>query len=216
MEVTPLLVLLLVWWVFSLLTSGKRGQQRRQQRRPLPRQRPQVPAPGPAPAPAGEGGTQREGGRLEQILREFERAMEEAQQQRQPGPDADPGWETSEDWDAQAEEAQSLEDYEPQTRSMEEDFHRPEREVIVADAEAEAVHQRRLAWVEDRDRAGPRQDHRRVGERIGDPQVEEAGPGPVVSDRIRRLRQGIVWRELLGPPVALRDPADRRERERDF
>lgn len=203
MEISPLLVLLLVWWVFGLLTSGKRGQQRKQQRRLPPRQRPQVPAPGDAPARAGGDGTQREGGRLEQILREFERAMEEAQQQRQPEPEAEGGWDATEEGDEEAEEARSLEQFEPRTRSMEEDFHRPEREVVVAGGDPESLQQSRVAWAEDRNRALTLKDHRRFDERIRAPQVEEVDPAPAVSGRLRRLRQGIIWREVLGPPVGL-------------
>jgi hypothetical protein len=205
MEITPLFVLLVVWWLFGLLTSGKRGKQRRDQRRT----RPGASAPAPLPPARAEGAdpTQQEGSKLERILREFERALEETSQQREPTADAEPSWDAGEEWEVKGAESRSLEQFEPEVRSMEDDFHRPEREVVVLGGDQDALQAGRVAYAENRNRALTAADHQRFDARIRAPQAPvpsvEADAPP--DARLLRLRQAIIWREVLGPPIAMQD-----------
>lgn len=205
MEISPLFVLLVVWWLFGLLTSGKRGKQRRDQRRT----RPGAPAPTPLPPARAEGGdpTQQEGSKLERIMREFERALEETSQQRQPTADAEPDWDAAEEWEVEEVESRSLEQFEPEVRSMEDDFHRPEREVVVLGGDQDALQAGRMAYAENRNRALTAADHQRFDARIRAPQapVPSVEPDAPPDDRLLRLRQAIIWREVLGPPIAMQD-----------
>lgn len=204
-EISPLFVLLVVWWLVGLLTSGRRTQQRRQQRLP-PERTPTVPRPGRARAGGGPDATQREGSRLEQILREFEQALEEASQPKLPRPP-----EPELPWDAQegAAEEVSLEEAAVEIRSLEEEIVRPEREVVVLGGDPDELQRRRVAYAEARNRALTSADHRRFDARIRAPEVAEVAPVAEAPDRTRRLRQAIIWREVLGPPVSLRDARDR-------
>ncbi len=205
MEISPLFVLLVVWWLFGLLTSGKRGKQRRDQRGT----RPGAPAPAPLPPARAEGAdpTQQEGSKLERIMREFERALEETSQQRQPTADAEPSWDAQEEWEVEEPESRSLEQFEPEVRSMEDDFFRPEREVVVLGGDQDALQAGRVAYAESRNRAMTAADHQRFDARIRAPQAPvpsvEADAPP--DERLLRLRQAIIWREVLGPPVAMQD-----------
>lgn len=205
-DISPLFVLLVVWWLFGLLTSGKRGKQRRDQRRTLPG----APAPTPLPPARAEGGdpTQQEGSKLERIMREFEQALEETSQQRQPTTaEAEPSWDAEEEWEGAEPESRSLEDFEPEVRSMEDDFHRPEREVVVLGGDQEALQAGRVAYAETRNRALNAADHHRFDARIRAPQapVPSVEADALPDARLLRLRQAIIWREVLGPPVAMQD-----------
>lgn len=210
MEISPLFVLLVVWWLFGLLTSGKRGKQRRDQQR---RTRPGAPAPPPLPPIRAEGGdpTQREGSKLEQMMREFERALEEVSQQRQPKAEPEPSWDSAEEWEVQEAESRSLEDFEPEVRSMEDDFFRPEREVVVLGGDQDALQAGRVAYAENRNRALTAGDHQKFDARIRAPQAPAASvtPDAPPDARLLRLRQAMIWREVLGPPVGLHDREQR-------
>jgi hypothetical protein len=71
------------------------------------------------------------------------------------------------------------------------------------DDEAEAVIQERRRWAEQHSKALTDADHEAFDERIREAQKKK----PVVQPptRAHELRQMIIWREVLGPPVALRD-----------
>lgn len=205
MEISPLFVLLVVWWLFGLLTSGKRGQQRRNQRRAGPG----AASGGSLPPARAEWGdpTQQEGSKLERMMREFERALEEVAQQRPAEREPEPSWDAAEEWVTEEAESRSQEDFEPEVRSMEEDFHRPEREVVVLGGDLDALQAGRVAYAEQRNRALTAADHQKFDARIRAPQSPvpsiEADAPP--DDRLLRLRQAIIWREVLGPPVAMQD-----------
>ena len=76
---------------------------------------------------------------------------------------------------------------------------RSERPVEDFDDQAEAVLARRLAVAEARTSGRTLLDHRRFDEAI-------RAPVPVKPPVRRRpgLRQALVWREILGPPVSLK------------
>lgn len=201
-EIEPLFVLLVVWWLFGLFTSGRRGRQKQQQRQRRVPPAHREPEPAPRPSAGMPDATQREGSRLEEVMREFERALEEAAQPPLPRlPEPRPDWDAEEEW----QEEGSSEEREPEVRSLEEDFVRPERKVVVLGGDADELQRRRVAYAESRNRALTAADHRRFDERIRTADAGAVIPVLAVADRTKRLRQAIIWREILGPPVALRD-----------
>ena len=93
----------------------------------------------------------------------------------------------------------------PEARSLEEDVSRPQRVEVDKDDEAEAVIARRRAAAEANARPLGRAEHTAFDARI---RQEPADATATRATSIRRLRQAIVWREILGPPVSLRHPDD--------
>jgi hypothetical protein len=83
-----------------------------------------------------------------------------------------------------------------------EEWQRRQRETVDQDDEAEAVVQRRIQAAEARNREHQAADHRAFDERIRSAAAPVAGSTQGTSDR---LREAVVWREILGPPKALQD-----------
>jgi hypothetical protein len=199
-----LLVLGLVWLLFNLLSQAKGT-------RSTSRRAPGSPVPPPRPA-GGADPTQQEGSRLEQFLRQLEKSLDEASQRqpstaprvppprttlapRLPGP-----VEEHED----VEERESLEEPE-RVVSLETDVPRRERVVFDQDTGAEALVQRRIDAAHTRDRALSKADHTTFDTRIRQEPADHTAVrryGPV------ELRDAIVWREILGPPVSERGSDD--------
>jgi hypothetical protein len=105
------------------------------------------------------------------------------------------------------EERESLE-VEEQVVSVEGPGDRSVPEVRDHDEEAGAVISRRLAVAEAHGRGRTAADHARIDQLLRTP-VE----APRAAPRAARppLRQAMLWREILGPPLALRDgPPERR------
>jgi hypothetical protein len=89
---------------------------------------------------------------------------------------------------------------EPQSLEMTTaDWQRRQRAVVNADAEAEAIVERRIREAEARNRPHAEVDHQAFDQRI---RVGNAAPGAVPPSMADRLRQAIIWREILGPPKA--------------
>jgi hypothetical protein len=193
-----LLVLGVVWLLFSLLgrTRGQSG--------PRPRTGPQVPQPGPHPSTARDPSlrdpTQREGSRLEQLLRELERNLEHAAggQERTPARIAAPPLPDDED----VEERGSLEVPE-RVVSLETEVRRPPRAEYDQDSGAEELVRRRIAAAEARSGPLKRTDHKAFDARI---RQQPADHTAVRRYTPAQLRDAVVWREILGPPVSERDP----------
>jgi hypothetical protein len=194
-----LLVLGLVWLFFNLI-----GQSRtRTSSRGTPPRTPQ-------PRSSGGGDpTQQEGSRLERLLRDLERNLEQVAE-RQSGGGARlplprrpasgiPAPQTTEAEDV--EERGSLEEPE-QVVSLETDVQRGSRAVYDQDTEAEAVAQRRIEAARARDRALIKSDHSAFDARI---RQEVADHTAVRRYTPAQLRDAIVWREILGPPVSERE-----------
>jgi hypothetical protein len=191
-----LLVLGIVWLLFNLLGRG-RGEAR-----PRPRTPPNLPQPHP-PATLRippRDATQREGSRLEQLLRELERSLEQAGAGQEPTVARSPLPSLPDDEDV--EERTSLEAPE-EVVSLEQEVHRPARVRQDHDSDAEEVVRRRIAAAEARDGALTRADHTRFDARI---RQEPADHTAVRRYTPAQLRDAIVWREILGPPVSERDP----------
>lgn len=202
-DIGPFALLALVWWVFSILGEAKKRQQQGKGPPPVPRPRASRPE-RPPQRPTLADPSQREGGRLEQILREMERALEQTAQVPAPEPEQRGGWDTGME---EVEEVEALTDYRPEVASTEDfsNFERPEREVIILGGDQEELQRRRMKYAEVRSHALTKVDHDRFDAKIRQPQVvASVAEAPPPSARLSRLRQAIIWREVLGQPVALR------------
>jgi len=82
-----------------------------------------------------------------------------------------------------------------------------ERAVVDQDDEAERLEQKRMAAAEANQRALTDADHEAFEQRI---RQEPADKTATRGYTTRQLRQAMVWREILGPPVSLRgdDPRE--------
>ena len=198
MDFGGLLVLGIVWLVFNLIGQGK-GRAR------------SAPPPTPRPRPLGAPDpTQQEGSRLERMLRELERTLEEVADRqsgggsRSPSPQRPtpatrlPPMTAAEEEDV--EERDSLEKPE-QVVSLEVDAPRRERADYDQDTEAEAIVRRRIEAARARDRALGKADHKAFDAKI---RQEVADHTAVRRYTPAQLRDAIVWREILGPPVSER------------
>jgi hypothetical protein len=189
-----LLVLGVVWLLFSLLGRARGESQ------PRPRTGARVPQPHPPTGrdPSPRDATQREGSRLEQLLRELERNLEQAGGQGRttvrfptpPLPD-----------DEDVEERGSLEVPE-RVISLETEVKRPARVAYDQDAGAEDLVRRRIAAAEARSGALTKAGHKAFDTQI---RQEPADHTAVRRYTTAQLRDAIVWREILGPPVSERD-----------
>jgi hypothetical protein len=204
-----LLVLGIVWLLFNLIGQGKKGT------RPAPRTSPpREPAPSGPAAPGGSGDpTQREGSRLEQLLRELERNLEGVAGTQSPstprlpvpkrvGASRLPPEPMPPEEEEDVEERDSLEEPE-RVISLETDVPRRQRVVYDQDADAEALVHRRIEAARDRDRALSKVDHKAFDARI---RQEPAEHTAVRRYTTAQLRDAVVWREILGPPVSEREP----------
>ena len=187
MEFNGILVLAVVWFVVSLISRAGKKSQARRPRSPNPR------PPGPTLQPVGRDPTQQEGSRLEIMLREFQRALEDAGAQGRPARTPRPSYE-------QVEEGRSLE-VESEARSLESVVPRPARREVDQDDEAEQIAARRIKAAAARDTAQSPVDHVAFDERIRQQPAEHTA---VRTYTTQQLRDAMVWREILGRPVSLR------------
>jgi hypothetical protein len=186
-----LIFLAVVWFLFNLLARKKSPPPKGQQRGGAA-------APRPAPPPVRLDPTQREGSQLELLLRQLGRTLDQAGGPLGRAPDRSlPSAE-------EVEEGESLEVV-PVARSLEGDASRATPVTVDQDDEAERVAARRIAEAEGRTRALTKADHLAFDQRI---RQEPADKTATRGSRRRRLQQAIVWRDILGPPVSLRDPTD--------
>jgi len=206
----PFALLALVWWVFSIISEGRKRQAKR---RPPPVQLPvpidparKRPPARPLPTRDAQGAdpSQLEGSRLEQILRGFEQALEEAQTvKRDPAPTRG-GWDAGEELEERGTHDDDAQ-YEVESLERLENFERPVRQDVAIGGNQEELYQSRLTWSESRGKALAGADHAAFDARIRQPHhVQTVQADKATTDRTRKLRQAIIWREVLGPPVALR------------
>jgi hypothetical protein len=212
---TGVIIFAVVYAIVSIMAKAKQAAQRgardgsgtpggaspaNQQGRPPERQL-QRPKPSAGRArPAGS--TQSEGARLEDLLRVLTEAAGVPTTTGRPPEDrpAPGGWPGAEE----VEERESLEVV-ARVESRDPEIHRAARREVDYDDEAEAVVVRRIRAAEVRDRALNREDHQAFDRRI---RAEVPDATRVARPRLTALRQAIVWREILGPPVALRPPSE--------
>ena len=137
--------------------------------------------------------------RLQDLLRELGRTMDQAAGQRTGQAKAEKRL------PPKSMEVRKTSREVPEARSLEEDVQRPERAVVDADDEAEAIAARRIAAAEANARPLGAADHLAFDARIRE---EPADATATKGYSMRRLREAVVWREILGPPVSLRDSSD--------
>lgn len=160
--------------------------------------------PGARPKPlspvTGADATQREGSQLEALLRELGRTLEQGSGPvgRTPDRRLPPAEEV--------EERESLE-VAPEVQSLESDPRRTARVEVDQDDEAEQIVARRMAAAEAQGRPLTKADHRAFDERI---RQEAADKTATKGYTARQLRDAVVWREILGPPVSLRGEGEER------
>ena len=192
MDFGGLLVLGIVWLLFNLIGQGKG--------RTLPRPPGSPTGPKPQPRPAGASDpTQQEGGRLERMLRELERSLGEVAERQSGIPVRLPAPKNVEEEDA--EERDSLEQPE-RVVTLEIGAPRRERAVYDQDTDAEAIVQRRIEAARARDHALGKADHKAFDARIRQEPADHTG---VRRYTPAQLRDAVVWREILGPPVSERE-----------
>jgi hypothetical protein len=207
MDFGGLIALGVLWLFFNLLSkagSKTGGTARRGPTSSGPR-----PLPPTGGDPAQGDATQREGSRLERLLRELERGLDQMEQRSGPPvtrpaatlpPPTRPA-----DQLPEAEEVEERDSLEQPERvvSLEREVPRGERPTYDQDLEAEGIARRRIAAAEARSGALTRADHKAFDRRIRE---EPADHTAVRRYTPAQLRHAIVWREILGPPVSERDP----------
>jgi hypothetical protein len=193
MELNGLVVLAVVWFLVSLLGKLGQKQQPRGEPRRVPRTGPPPKAPPLKHAPGVPDATQREGTRLELVLREFQRALEQADSSGQRA--------EQEPWTEEIDEQQSLE-VEPEVRSLEQDVRREVRKRVDQDDEAEQIEVRRIQAAAARDATRTRADRADLDQGI---RQEPADHTATRGYTAKQLRAAVVWREVLGPPVSMRE-----------
>ena len=158
------------------------------------------PRPRPLPPVTGADATQREGSQLEALLRELGRTLERGSGPVGRAPDRrlPPAEEV--------EERGSLE-VSPEVRSLERAPGRQARAEVDQDDEAERIVARRIAAAEAQDKPRTKADHRAFDARI---RQEPADKTATQGYTTRQLRDAVVWREILGPPVSMRGEGEER------
>jgi hypothetical protein len=188
-EFNGFILLAVLWFLVNLFTSSRRKQV--PPSRP-PTQRP----PEPRTIRVGMDPSQQEGSRLERMLRDLQQTLEDAaetQGESLPGFPLPP----RED----VEEAASLE-VEPEVRSLEGEVRRETRRRVDQDDDAADIEARRIQAAAARDHARTRADHVAFDKQI---RQEPADHTATRGYTTQQLRDAVVWREILGPPVGLRE-----------
>jgi hypothetical protein len=192
MELGPLITIAVIWAVTSIFgkIAKTAKQQQERQRANLPsRDRPvsvqQLPA-------------RRQAQTFEELLAEM---RGEVGRQETPAPI----WESASNEDEDIEDRRTSEEA-PEVVSLETDWQRPQRVETFSDAdEAQLLIKRRIDAAAARDHRWRMSDHEAFDARVRQ-------PAAVVTHTQMRarpdLRVAMIWREVLGPPVALRERHD--------
>ena len=206
---TGVIIFAVVYAIVAILGKIKQAQQKGADRAPTPEPRPRLqprPAPQRAPrphqpaSPRSPGNTQAEATRLEELLRVLGEAAGVPTTEGTIGRPARVPLPAAEE----VEELESLE-VEEQILNLETVVRRPARREVDHDDEAEALIQARIRSAQARDRTLNRADHQAFDKKIRkvEPDNTRVAKAPRPS-----MRQAMVWREILGPPLGLRDRED--------
>ena len=189
MEFNGMILLAALWFLLSLISRAQRKPQQGQRPRPREPMRPR-------PLPSTLDATQQEGNRLELVLRELQRSLEQGSL---------PDW--AEEPGAPVEhpaEPESIE-AEPEVRSLEGEVRREVRRRVDQDDEAADIEARRIQAAAARDTVSGKRERA-----VMDPQIRQQ-PADHTAARAytpQQLRDAVIWREILGPPVGLRGGED--------
>ncbi len=206
MDLGPLLLLGLGWLVLNAIRKAGSAPPggKRPPEGPRSTALPGSPGTKRTSVAPGADSTQREGLRLEELFRELGRTLEEASAPA----DRAPANRAPQRKLPPAEEEEELESLEivPEVRSLETAPVRVQRVEIVQDDLAEQTVARRLKAAQAHSAPRTRPDHRAFDARA---QQEVADKTATRRYTARQLRDAVVWREILGPPVGLREEEER-------
>lgn len=184
-----------VWFVLNLVRrvwgEGKKAPPPRESYPEPPRERPER---GLQPD-----ATQQEGQALEIALGRFQRALREAGPTGRPARFPLPGAE-------EVEERASLE-VEPEVASLEQEVRRAARREYTQDEEAEEIVARRITAASARDATRTKADHVKFDNQIRQEPADHTATRGYTAEQ---LRHAVVWREILGPPVSIREESGER------
>ncbi len=211
MDLGPLLLLGLGWLVLNAIRKAGSAPPggKRPPEGPRSTALPGSPGTKRTSVAPGADSTQREGLRLEELFRELGRTLEEASAPADRAPaDRAPADRAPQRKLSPAEEEEELESLEivPEVRSLEAAPVRVQRVEIVQDDLAEQTVARRLKAAQAHSAPRTRADHRAFDARA---QQEVADKTATRRYTARQLRDAVVWREILGPPVGLREEEER-------
>jgi hypothetical protein len=192
------IALFLVWVLASLFGGAGKAKRQRERAR---RQREQAQQPTEIVVsrdrPASRTGQPTT---FDELLAEMRGQLEQAKEMDRVGSGVPSRGQYEDDPEA-IEDTTTLEE-DVEVVSMEVEPVRPERAIEVSQREAtEALVQRRIQAAELRNREWRLEDHRRFDAQIR--QVKVSRPRTLTVTQ-RRLRQAMIWNEVLQPPVALR------------
>jgi hypothetical protein len=212
-----LIWLAIIWFFASFIAGQKKKKQRAEQARRRAQAASQVTLPAPAkptsvaqktavaPTATARRGrvdpTQQEGSSLERMLRQLgeELGQLEGGERGPMGRDARVELPSAEE----VEEREVLDT--PVRRPERVPVVRETRVLVDHDDEAAALVQRRVAAAEERNRPLTLADHRAFDARIRQAPAKASSRARVASRfSAEQIRQAIIWREILGPPIALR------------
>jgi hypothetical protein len=188
-EFNGFILLAVLWFLVNLFTSSRRKQV--PPSRP-PTQRP----PEPRTIRVGMDPSQQEGSRLERMLRDLQQTLEDAAETQG---ESSPGFPLPPREDV--EETASLE-VEPEVVSLENEVRREARVRVDRDDEAGEFEARRIQAAAARDHTRTKADHLAFDQRIRQEPAEHTATRAYST---QQLRDAVVWREILGPPVSLRE-----------
>ena len=188
MEFNGFILLAVLWFLVNLITSARRKQQ--------PPSRPPTQRPAePQTIRVGMDPSQQEGSRLERMLRDLQRTLEEAAETQGTYP---PGLPPPRE---EFEERESLE-VEPEVRSLEDVVRREARVRVDQDEGAADIETRRIQAAAARDATRTRADHAGFDQNA---RQEPADHTAAPAYTTKQLREAMAWREILGRPVSLRE-----------
>ena len=178
-DINGFLVIGALWFVLTLITKAKGSIRSRQPGPPS--------YPRPTPLPSRQDPTQQEGVRLQMVLGELRRALEEAAQAGSP---------SGETMARPRQAGESLDLSEVQSLEGE-----GEREPVDLDDEAAGIEARRIQAAADRN-AGRKPEAKQPAPLV---RQEPADHTSAPRYSARQLREAVVWWEILDPPLALRN-----------
>jgi len=181
-------VILIGWVVLNVIRGAAKAGAEQARRQPKP--------------DSGSGTLPAENPDFLELLRQLEqsRSVPHGRPRRLPAP-GDIGY-SADDAPEFTEDAESLE-----AESLEVEVLRPTREPVSLDAKSVEVARRRRLAAASRERPRTDRDHAEFDARIR-AVADQTAAGPPSDVELARLRQAMIWREVLGPPVSLRTAGD--------